>query len=169
MKKFIMMIAAVAMAGMMSSCGDKAAAGADADSTKVEAAEGGKAAETAAPASDKPMKEQMKDAIVTIKSACDDEDYDNLKKGMLAYVESFKSAKSLDEFMSLDKEPDLDLEKVLKGVKDPEKWCTPEQLTELHEIFGPKMEATMKEVMTKLMPALQEAAEAEAEAAAEGE
>lgn len=161
-----MMIAAVAMAGMMCSCGDKAAGGKDADSTKVEAAEGDKAAE-AAPASDKPMKEQMKDAIANIKTACEDEDFDAFKKGFIAYAEAIKSASSLEELMSLDKEPDLDIEKALAGVKDPEKWCTPEQKKELEEELGPKLEEAMTEVMKKFVPAMKEAAEGEAEEAAE--
>jgi len=159
-----MMIAAVAMAGMMYSCGNKAASGDKEEAAKVEATE-----EADAPASDKSMKEQMKDAIATIKTACADEDYDGLKKGFLAYVEAIKSAESVEELMSLDKEPDLDIEKAIEGAKDPDKWCTPEQQKEFEEEVAPKLEEAMTEVMKKFVPALQEgAAEGAEEGAEEG-
>ncbi|MCQ2254879.1 MAG: hypothetical protein MJZ29_05220 [Bacteroidaceae bacterium] len=155
MKKFFMMIAAVAMAAVISSCGDKTAQGGNADSAQAETAE--VEAEAAAPASDKPMQEQMKDAIATLKEACEKKDQDMLEKGMDAYLAALGSAKSMDDLQEMEK-PEYDLVKAMSGSNNPEEWADMERFKK----YEGAIEKTLEDVMKKIIPGLAEkAAEAE--------
>ena len=143
MKKFFVMIAAVAMAGIMSSCGEKSAAGGNADSTQVEAA-----AEPAA--SDKPMADQLKDAVAMMKKACEEKDVAGVEAALKAYAAGLSGATSMEEIMALSENPDFDIAKA--GLNDLEKWATPEDIEKLKPA-GEEMEKAMEEAMKKFIAA----------------
>lgn len=141
MKKFFMIIAAVAMAAVISSCGNKTAEGGNTDSATAEKAE--------AVVSDKPLKEQMKDAIATLKEACEKKDQDMLEKGLDAYIAAIGAAKSMEDLQEMES-PELDLAKAMEGSNDPEEWADKTRL----EKYSGKVEKALEEVMKKIMPAL---------------
>lgn len=142
MKKIFLMIAAVAMAAVVTTSCKKGGESADkADSTKVEA----KA--DAAPAADKPVADQIKDALSAVKEACDKEDLAALETSMMAYADALgkvASPKELDELMS---NPELDIEKALKNAKDPETWADKAELEKLGAKFKPALEKAIENVV----------------------
>ncbi|MCF0203068.1 MAG: hypothetical protein HUK08_06870 [Bacteroidaceae bacterium] len=132
MKKIFIMIAAIAMAGTMCSCGEKKATNENADPTAVEAVDEAAAEDTV---SDKPAMEQVKDAVAAVEKACADKDFAALEKGFNAYLkglEGIKSPEDVNLLVDPAKNAEYDIEKSFGEI---EKWVSEEDQKKLAPVL----------------------------------